>query len=108
VGTYTLPLPETIGRTSIGATYVYTADQIANGSVPANIGVIPSTRIVNINLNWDKIFGSPVDAGLFMTNALNDVYPVNTGGGFNSGGIGDQLMGAPRMWGLRVKYSFGK
>jgi iron complex outermembrane receptor protein len=86
---------------------VYTASQIANGSVPADVGVVPSTNVVNLNLNWDKIFGSPADVGFFMTNATDEEVPVNTGGGYTSGGIGDVLMAAPRMWGVRVRYSFG-
>ena len=104
-GTYTLPLPDSVGRVSFGATYVYTASQIANGAVPASMGVLPSTDIVNVNLNWETIFGGPVDTGFFMTNATDEVYPVNTGGGYTSAGIGDILMGAPRMWGIRVRYS---
>jgi iron complex outermembrane receptor protein len=108
VGTYTLPLPENVGRVSLGATYVYTASQIANGAAPANVGVIPSTNIVNVNLNWEQVFDSRVDAGFFMTNATDEVYPVNTGGGYGSAGFGDVLMGAPRMWGIRVRYSFGE
>jgi iron complex outermembrane receptor protein len=102
-----LPLPDTVGHVSAGATYVYTSSQIANGSMPAVIGVLPSTAIVNINLNWDKVFGGPVDAGFFITNATNKEYPVNTGGGYTSSGVGDVLMGAPRMWGIRAKYRFG-
>jgi len=91
-----------------GATYVYTASQIANGAAPANVGIIPSTNIVNVNLNWEQIFDSRVDAGFFMTNATDEVYPVNTGGGYGSAGFGDVLMGAPRMWGIRVRCSFGE
>jgi iron complex outermembrane recepter protein len=106
--TFTLPLPETIGKLSLGATYVYTDEQIANGSTPASIGVLPSTDIVNVNLNWTDLFATNVDAGLFMTNATDEEYFVNTGGGYVSSGIGDVLMGAPRMYGVRVRYSFGE
>jgi iron complex outermembrane receptor protein len=108
VATYTLPVPDDIGRMSVGATYIYTAREITNGSVPANLGVVPSNHLVNINLNWDKMFNGPVDTGLFITNATNEVVALNTGGGFTSGGVGDLMYAPPRMWGVRVKYSFGR
>jgi len=111
--TYTLPLDESIGEVSIGATWIHTSKQISNGSVPQYVGgvplgVIPSYDLLNLNLNWDKVAGSPVDLALFATNVTKEVYPVNTGGGWNSSGIGDWLLGVPRMYGVRVKVSFGQ
>jgi iron complex outermembrane receptor protein len=106
--TYTLPFPESVGKVSIGSTYVHTSKQIANGGVPEDVGVIPTTDLVNINVNWESIFQSTVDVGFFMTNATDEKYPVNTGGGYVSSGIGDVLMGAPRMYGFRVRYNFGQ
>jgi iron complex outermembrane receptor protein len=103
---YTLPLDDAIGNLTVGATYVYTSEQIANGSVPADVGVIPETNILNLNVDWNRVFNSPVDAAFFMTNATNETYPVNTGGGWSSAGFGDVLMGQPRMYGVRVRYSF--
>jgi len=105
--TFTLPLPETIGKIAIGGTYVYTDEQIANAGMPASIGIIPQTDIVNANVNWTNLFDTNVDLAFFMTNVTDEEYPVNTGGGYVSSGIGDVLMGAPRMWGARVRYSFG-
>ena len=111
-GTYTLPLDESVGKVSLGVTWVHTGKQISNGSVPAFVGTIPlgtipAYNLVNLNVNWEKVGGSPVDAAFFVTNLNKAIYPVNTGGGWNSAGIGDWLVGAPRMWGFRLKYSFG-
>ena len=74
---------------------------------PVALGVIPSTDLVNVNLNWSRIFGGPVDVALFVTNATDETYTVNTGGGWTSAGIGDLMMGAPRMYGARVRFNFG-
>ncbi len=122
-GTYTVPIDRSIGKLSLGATFIYTAKQTANASVPAScgptaplgqcfsttnfpLGALPSHSTVNLNVNWDGVGGSPVDAAFFVTNVGNKIYPVNTGGGFSSGGMGDLLFGEPRMWGFRLRYNF--
>ncbi|MCB2072220.1 MAG: TonB-dependent receptor [Novosphingobium sp.] len=112
--TYTLPLDASIGDISIGATWVHTGKQISNGSVPAvlpdgtPLGSIPSYDLLNLNLDWKSVAGSPIDLAVFATNVTKEVYPVNTGGGWNSSGIGDWLLGVPRMYGVRVRYNFGQ
>jgi iron complex outermembrane recepter protein len=132
-GTYTLPLDESIGDISIGATYTYTSRQVAtlatfNGvnrpaSPPSvtpitavyadhiepgtNFQFLPATNLVNLNVNWDNFLGQPVDLAFFVTNLTKEVYPVAVGSAFNSAGFENQLMGAPRMFGFRVKYRFG-
>ncbi|HEX7852683.1 MAG TPA: TonB-dependent receptor [Sphingobium sp.] len=110
-GTYTLPLAERIGRVSLSATYVHTDSQISNGSVPpdvAYLGIVPATDLLNLNVGWNKVMGTGLDAAFFMTNVTNQIYPVNTGGGYQSSGIGDWLMGQPRMYGFRLRYNFGQ
>jgi len=111
--TYTLPLDKSIGKVSIGATWIHTSKQISNGSVPQFVngiplGTIPSYDLLNLNLNWDEVGGSPIDLALFATNVTKEVYPVNTGGGWNSAGLGDWLLGVPRMYGARVRFKFGQ
>jgi iron complex outermembrane receptor protein len=104
--TYTLPLPDSIGAVSLGAVYVYTAKQLANEFSP--IGTLPATDLLNLNVNWSGAFGSPVDLAFFMTNVTNEIYPANVGGSFASAGFDGYIMAAPRMWGFRMRYSFGE
>ena len=123
--TYTLPLDESIGRISIGATYVYTAKQWASHSSDyltltngqrirtASVfgyepGLLPATNLVNLNIGWNNVMGGPVDAAFFLTNLTDEIYPVNIGSSLTSGGFENALYGAPRMWGFRLRYSFGK
>jgi iron complex outermembrane receptor protein len=111
-GTINLPLPESIGKLSVAGTLTYTSEQVANGSVPGFFtplggGILPDRTLLNLNVNWNNVGGMPVDASFFVTNITNKVYAVNTGGGWNSSGIADMLMGEPRMVGFRLKYSFG-
>ena len=116
---YTLPLPESVGELTVGGTWIYTAKfrSVADGAngVALNgtvypsegAGIVPSSRVLNLNVNWNNIGGLPVDATFFMTNVTNERVILNinenTGRGFVSG-----LIGEPRMWGVRLKYRFGQ
>lgn len=104
--TYTLPLDESIGRLSVGATYVYTASQVAVLSSP--LGVLPESHLLNLNANWENVAGSPVDLAFFMTNVTNKAYPLNVLNGYNSDGFDGYIVNQPRMWGVRLRYSFGE
>jgi iron complex outermembrane recepter protein len=115
-GTYTLPLDESLGDVSIGATFTHTSKQFqthtldlpfAVGVIPENYGLLPATDLLNLNLNWKGVAGSPIDLALFATNVTNEKYRVATGGGLPSTGAEFILLGEPRMYGLRVRYRFG-
>jgi iron complex outermembrane receptor protein len=103
---YTLPLPDSVGEVSLGAIYVHTAKQLANEVSP--IGVMPATDLLNLNVDWADAFGSPVDLAFFVTNVTNEIYPVNVGGSYASAGFDGYYMAPPRMWGFRLRYSFGE
>lgn len=105
--TYTLPLDESLGEVSIGGTYLYTSSQFAANALASPIGRLPSTDLFNLNLNWNRVGGSPVDFAIFATNVTNEKYPVAIGQGFNSAGFDSYLVGQPRMYGARLRYNFG-
>ncbi len=42
-----------------------------------------------------------------MTNVTNEVYPVNTTGGYSTQGFDGVLLGQPRMYGFRLRVKFG-
>ncbi len=110
-GTYELPLDQSIGKVSIGATYVHTDRQGFGNVVPDSPAIIryePATDLLNLNLNWDTVAGSPFDLAVFATNVTNQIYGVATGGGWQQAGFGDLVIGQPRMFGVRVKYRFGQ
>jgi iron complex outermembrane receptor protein len=133
-GTYTLPFNESIGEISFGGTFIHTDSQIftqatlnpadpiyhtyVNGTpLPPQVASFmsanpdlryqPATNILNLNVNWNKVMGSPVDVAFFMTNVTNEIYPVGIGQSWTSAGFESLLYGAPRMFGFRVRYSFG-
>jgi len=101
---YTLPLDESIGRVSLGATYVYTDKQVATDQSP--FGVLPSSNLLNLNLNWDSVGGLPVDLSAFVTNVTKEKFPLNVGNSWASG-YETFIPNVPRMYGLRLRYRFG-
>jgi iron complex outermembrane receptor protein len=118
-GTYTLPLPDSAGKVEFSANYVYQSAQgIALGQQTNSSGVLTGTpfgkgdpqNLVNLNLSWESIFDSPVDASFFVTNLLDDTYYTYSTGGYNSPGFGFDAMtigSQPRFFGGRVKLRFG-
>lgn len=109
--TYSVPLAESLGELSFGATFTHTAKQNANAdslSAPLMLRVMPATDLLNLNVNWDRAFGSPIDLAFFATNVTNQIYPVTTGGGYDAAGFGDWIMAPPRMYGFRLRYNFGR
>lgn len=103
---YTLPLDESIGDVTFGATYTYTAKQIADLTSP--LGVLPATNLLNINVNWMSVGELPIDLAAFATNVTRKAYPVSIGSAWGSAGFETYIMGQPRMYGLRLKYRFGR
>lgn len=101
----TLPVDESIGKITFSATYTYTSKQTAQADSP--YGILPSYDLWNLNLNWNSIGGSGVDLGGFITNLTNEKYPVFVGGSWNSTGAESLIVGQPRMYGVRLKVSFG-
>jgi iron complex outermembrane receptor protein len=105
---YTLPLDESLGKLSIGGTFVYTDKQFFNKNSPANLKYLAASNIVNLNVNWDHVAGQPIDLAFFVTNLTNKVVPVVNSGEWSFYGYETVQYGAPRMWGFRLRYSFGQ
>jgi iron complex outermembrane recepter protein len=101
---YRLPLPENIGAVSLAATYSYTGDYLVTSGP---YGVLPSLELLNLNLNWNSVADKPVDLSLFATNVTNEKYYVSVQDQRSSAGFVSQIMGQPRMYGLRLRYRFG-
>jgi len=101
-GDVTIPTPASVGKLSVGAIWTYTSSQLVDGNVR-----IPSTSLLNLNATWANIGGTGIDLVGFATNITNVLYRTTAGGGFESSGIGDYMYGPPRMYGVRLKVSFG-
>jgi iron complex outermembrane receptor protein len=102
---YTLPIEESLGEITLAATYTYTDDYYTKST---EFALIDGFSIVNLNLNWDHIGGSPVDLGIFATNVLDEEYYTFATDLYDSAlGFVSNVQGEPRMVGARLRYSFG-
>jgi iron complex outermembrane receptor protein len=71
-------------------------------------GYVPSTDLLNLNLNWNAIAGGPVDVALFATNVTGKEYYSYIPGLGAGSGAEFGVLGEPRMYGARIKVHFGK
>jgi iron complex outermembrane receptor protein len=109
--TYRLPLDARIGKISPGVTWTYTARELVYGVGPYSF--LPATHLLNLNLNWESIYGSPLDAEFFMTNVTDLHYPnyidnfANPpGSGAAAYGLVAESFGPPRIYAFRLRYHF--
>jgi iron complex outermembrane receptor protein len=102
---YRLPVDDAVGKITLSTTYTYTGDQLTSSAGPFQ--VIPAFDLLNLNVNWEGIYGSPVDAEFFMTNATDNVYASNLTDLTSFTGFASRIMGEPRMFGGRLRYHFG-
>jgi iron complex outermembrane receptor protein len=99
---YTLPLSENIGELTLSATYSYIDDYYLREDV------IPSYSLLNLNLNWDEVFGSPVDLSVFGTNVTDEEYFTTINRSLlPQFGSANGVTGEPAMYGVRLRYNFG-
>jgi iron complex outermembrane receptor protein len=111
---YTLPLPSNVGKVSVGATFSYTAKQLANYADRTVIGfeqysTLPSTHLLDLNASWTDILGTPLDVSAFATNVNGQKYYTYVPGLATAEfGFETYELGLPRMYGMRLKYHFGK
>jgi iron complex outermembrane recepter protein len=113
---YTLPLDQHYGTVSLGASYLYTARQLTNYAYynPANValmhadyGSVPGYGLVNLDLGWNSIFGTGLSVSAFGTNVTNKNYYLYIPG-LGQSGVEFASLGEPRMYGVRLRYSFGQ
>jgi iron complex outermembrane receptor protein len=113
---YTFDTPQSFGRLSISGTVTYRDRMLTNYIDRANpnptlaaLSSLPSLTLVDASLNWRDVAGSPVDLALFVTNLTNKKY-YNYVAGLGSAQLGFETasVGEPRMFGARLRYSFGR
>ena len=104
--TYHLPVPEEWGQMSVGMTWSWYGHQSVSPILQEPINNMPHFENFDIRADWTNIFGQPIDAGFFMTNATDNLHitgvvPLSTSLGFTSAAYNP-----PRMFGFSLKYNF--
>lgn len=99
---YTLPLADTIGKVSASVRY-FRISKVDYGSVHAPVG-----DKLDLRLDWRYVMASNVDLGLFVTNAQNRTYPITSASSNEGLSINSAIYNEPRMYGVQMRYSFGR
>jgi iron complex outermembrane receptor protein len=103
---YYLPVDANLGDVSVAGSFSYqTRFKNLDNNDPDIF--IAGYGLLNLNLDWKGIYGMPVDAGLYVTNALDKVYRIGEGSYYSSVGVVTSTYGEPRMFGVNLKYRFG-
>ena len=103
---YWLPLDAALGDLSANLSYVYIDEMQAVSKAASPYAVLPSYELFNLSLNWQRILTSPVDASLFVTNLFDKEYRTVVAGNWESMGMEVGRAGKPRMYGMRLRYTF--
>ena len=102
---YRLPVSANVGDIALKANWLWQAE---SGDSKLQVGgLVPEFGLLNLAANWDHIRGGPVDVSVFATNVLDKTYSLGGLGPFDSFGFKTDRYGEPRMYGVRLRYSFG-
>jgi iron complex outermembrane recepter protein len=116
-GRITLPTPEKIGNVSLYVSYDWTDKQptapfstetFPDGTTNEPGVLLPSYGLLNATLEWKNFLNMPLDLSVFGTNIANRTYLISNSGVYQTIGAQAVMYGEPRMFGLRLKYRFGK
>lgn len=64
--------------------------------------------LLSMSLDWRNVARSGIDVGLYATNLTNKLYRTSNGATLNALLYSSTLYGEPRMYGVRLRYSFGR
>jgi iron complex outermembrane recepter protein len=105
--TFKLPLSQTTGDYSLGLFYSYQSRFFDAPSVQP-FDYIEGYGLLNARVDWNHIFQTTLDASFFMTNVTDKVYRVGQYNDLVANGYITSFYGEPRMWGVQLRYRFGK
>jgi iron complex outermembrane receptor protein len=111
---YALPLDESVGKITLSTTFTHTDSMVVNyldrvaGPAFAYLDRVPPTNLLDLNLNWEHVFGKPLDLSVFATNVTGDQYYTYIPGLMSGTGTETAQLGEPTFYGFRVTVHFGE
>jgi iron complex outermembrane receptor protein len=114
-----LPMPENMGKLSALASIYYQSSEafdpanVPNGNpvvaISALAANVPGYTKTDLRLEWADIYQSRVMVAAYVRNLTNKLYIVGTDNQLPTlFGTNTSTYGAPRMWGVEARYSFGR
>jgi iron complex outermembrane receptor protein len=101
-----LPFPGSTGEVWLGANFTY-QDRVFAGFSTVDAGsFIPPYGLLGLRVDWEKVFGTTLDASLFATNVANKSYRVANEDLYSTIGTATTVYGEARMWGASLRYRF--
>jgi iron complex outermembrane recepter protein len=97
---YNVPLDNDIGTVTFGADVYYLAEQYQTQPL------LPSYSLTSARLTWSDIYHKSVDATLYVDNLFDKQYVPDVILGTPAFGVQTGAFGPPRMFGVRLRYSF--
>jgi iron complex outermembrane recepter protein len=105
--TYQLPSPQAWGQVSVGAFYSYQS-RFFDAPAAQPLDYISGYGLLNTRVDWKSIFQTAIDASLYVTNTTDKIYRAGQYSSYISNGYVTSFYGEPRMFGVQLRYSFGK
>lgn len=105
------PLSGDLGTIAMFVNYSHTSAQHTSGTTLSSLQ--PGERLepfgtLNLSLDWRDVAGSGMDVGFYATNLTNKLYRVSNSNTYTGQFFTATLYGEPRMYGVRLRYKFGR
>jgi len=104
-GRVDLPIAESAGDIALNANWIYQSSQRVTPEAQP-FDTIAGYSLVNLRLEWNNMFGAPVDAAIYGTNIFDKEYRVTANPGYNNSGFINSIYGEPAQYGVQVRYRF--
>jgi iron complex outermembrane receptor protein len=102
---YTLPLPTEVGDISAQLNW-YTQSEMEMTDINEPSSKIGRYDLFNFYINWDNMLGSALSTRLFAKNLTDEEYATG-GTSIWTTGFASLTLGAPRTYGVELRYQFG-
>ena len=102
---YSLPL----GNAGDAAAQVgwYTQSEMPISDINDPNGFIDSYDLINASLEWNGVMQSPLDLRIYGKNLTDEEYSTGGTSVWTTGFI-THILGAPRTYGMELRYRFGQ
>lgn len=98
---YEMPLGEVAENLVFNVDYYWTDDATKGDGL-----VIESYDVTNLRVDLNGVAETGLDLGIFVRNVLDDEYQVASGASGARLGFETGIYGAPRLYGMELRYSF--
>jgi iron complex outermembrane receptor protein len=105
--TYVLPFASHLGRMSTSINYTYQSGEVQSSYLVTPYYKSGGYGVTNGNFDWNGVYGSRFDIGMFVTNAFDQRYFTYVVGLYDALGMEAGEIGEPRMFGGHIRVNFG-